>query len=102
MNTPFRLSRRTLAKSGQNLSQLHLNERKYAVNCKYDGEKGSAISHFLGRAIRTSIPNSWTRQIDWQKQIELQGEDIEGFKRSRELSEENSHLKKVKKSWFRI
>jgi len=66
-----------LDKSGQNLSQLHLKERIYAVNCQENGEKGSAISGFLGRAIRTSILNSWTRQIDWWKQIELRSGEIE-------------------------
>ena len=40
-------------------------------------KRGWAISRFLGRATRTSIPNSWTRQIDWRKLIELRSEEIE-------------------------
>ena len=31
----------------------------------------------MGRATRTAIPNSWQRSIDWRKQIELRGEEIE-------------------------
>ena len=49
----------------------------YAVNCQENGEKGSATSRFLGRATRTSLPNSWKRYIEWRKQIELHGEEIE-------------------------
>ena len=66
-----------LDKKGQNISQLHLNELIYAVNCQENGEKGSATSRFLGRATRTSLPNSWNRQIERRKQIELRGEEIE-------------------------
>ena len=50
-----------LDKNGQNLSQLPLDKYLYAVNCKEDGEKGSAMSSFMGRAPRTAIPNSWQR-----------------------------------------
>ena len=66
-----------LDKNGQNLSQLLLNECTYAINCKEDGEKGSAMSRFMGRATSTSIPNSWQRSIDWRKQVELRSEEIE-------------------------
>ena len=66
-----------LEKNGQNLSQLLLNKSIYSVNCKEDGEKGSAISRFMEIATRTSIPNSWLRQIGLQKQLELLSEEIE-------------------------
>ena len=66
-----------LDKKGQNLSQLHLNELIYKMNGQENGEKGSATSCFLGRATRASLPNSWSRQIEWRKQIELRGEEIE-------------------------
>ena len=46
-------------KNGKKLSQLFLNECLYTVNCKEDGEKGSAMSRLMGRATRTAIPNSW-------------------------------------------
>ena len=74
-------SRKTLKeildKNGQNLSQLLLNESIYAINCKEDVKKGSVISRFMARATRTSIPNSWQCSIDWRKEIDLHGEEIE-------------------------
>ena len=47
------------------------------MNGQEKGEKGSATSRFLGRATRTSLPNSWKRQIEWRKQRELRREEIE-------------------------
>ena len=77
-----------MATNGKNLSQLHLNEYIYAVNCKEDGEKGSSMSRFMGRATRTAIPNSWQRSIDRRKQFELRGEGIEQrVKKKNALSE---------------
>ena len=67
-----------LAKSGSNnMSQTELNERLYALNCVEQGEQGSAMSRFLGRATRTMIPNSLRRAIDWRRQIMRRGELIE-------------------------
>ena len=59
------------------MSQTDLNEHLYALNCLEDGEKGSAMSRFMGRATRTMIPNSLRRAINWRKQIQLRGEQIE-------------------------
>ena len=67
-----------LAKSEtKNISQTELNERLYALNCVEQGEQGSAMSRFLGRATRTMIPNSLRRAIDWRRQIQRRGEQIE-------------------------
>ena len=35
------------------------------------------MSRFMGRATRTMIPNSLRRAIDWRKQIQLRGEQVE-------------------------
>ena len=35
------------------------------------------MSRFMGRAIRTMIPNSLRRAIDWRRQIQLRGEQVE-------------------------
>ena len=59
------------------MSQTDLNEHLYALNCLEDGEKGSAMSRFMGRATGTMIPNSLRRAINWRKQIQLCGEQIE-------------------------
>ena len=67
-----------LAKSEtKNMSQTELNERLYALNCVEQGEQGSAMSRFLGRATRTMIPNSLRRAIDLRRQIQRRGEQIE-------------------------
>ena len=66
-----------LAKSEtKNMNQTDLNERLYALNCIEQGEQGSAMSRFLGRATRTMIPNSLRRAIDWRRQIQRRGELI--------------------------
>ena len=41
----------------KNMSQTTLNKHLYALNCLEQGEQGSAMSRFLGRATRTMIPN---------------------------------------------
>ena len=51
----------------KNMSQITLNEHLYALNCLEDGERGSPMSRFMGRATRTMIPNSLCRVIDWRK-----------------------------------
>ena len=35
------------------------------------------MSRFMGRATRTMIPNSLLRAINWRKQIQLRGEQVE-------------------------
>ena len=42
----------------------------------------------MGRATRTAIPNSWQRSIDWRKQIELCGEEIETRAKKKERNVE--------------
>ena len=61
----------------KNMSQTTLNEHLYAIICLEDGERGSPMSRFMGRATRTMIPNSLRRAIDWRKQIQLRGEQVE-------------------------
>ena len=41
------------------------------------GGVGSPSSRFLGRGIRTSIPNSLDRSVNWDKLIELRGVEHE-------------------------
>ena len=45
----------------KNMSQTTLNEHLYAINCLEDGERGSAMSRFMGRLTRTMISNSLRR-----------------------------------------
>ena len=59
------------------MSQTTLNEHLYALNCLENGEQGSAMSRFMGRAACTMIPNSLRRAIDWRRQIQLRGEQVE-------------------------
>ena len=63
-------------KKNKNMSQTPLNEHLYAINCLEDGERGSPMSRFMGRATRTMIPNSLRRAIHWCKQIQLRGEQV--------------------------
>ena len=71
----------------KNINQQTLNEHLYAVNCLEDGERGSPMSSFMGRATRTMIPNSLRRDIDWRKQIQLCGKQIERRVQKRERTE---------------
>ena len=48
----------------KNMSQTTLNEHLYIINCLEDGERGSPMSRFMGRATRTMIPTSLRRAID--------------------------------------
>ena len=71
----------------KNMSQTTLNEHLYALNCLENGEQGSAMSRFLGRATRTMIPNSLRRAIDWRRQIQLRGEQVEKRVKKRDRTE---------------
>ena len=71
----------------KNMSQTTLNEHLYALNCLENGEQGSAMSRFMGRATRTMIPNSLRRAIDWRRQIQLRGEQVEKRVRKRGRTE---------------
>ena len=57
-----------------NLSQLLLDEQIFAVNSKEDGETGSNNTRFYGRGVRSGLPNSWERFVDWQRDIQRRGE----------------------------
>ena len=46
-----------------NLSQLLLNEQIFTVNCK------DRMARFYGRGVRSGLPNSWERFVDWQNDI---------------------------------
>ena len=71
----------------KNMSQTTLNEHLYAINCLENDEQGSAMSRFMGRATRTMIPNSLRRAIDWRRQIQLRGEQVEKRVRKRGRTE---------------
>ena len=60
-----------------NTSQTTLNEQLYALNCLEQGEQGSAMSRFMGRATRTVIPNFLRHVIDWHRHIQFRGEQVE-------------------------
>ena len=50
-----------------NLSQLLLDEQIFALNSREDGEPGSNNTRFFGRGVRSGLPNSWDRFVDWQE-----------------------------------
>ena len=58
----------------ENLSQLMLDEQIFAVNSKDDGITGSNNTRFYGRGIRSGLPNSFERFVDWQQDIKRRGE----------------------------
>ena len=62
-----------LHKNG-NLSQLMLDKQIFAVNAKDDGVTGSNNSRFYGRGVRSGLPNSLDRFVDWKQDIEKRGE----------------------------
>ena len=62
-----------LHKNG-NLNQLMLDEQIFAVNAKDDGVTGSNNTCFYGRGVRSGLPNSLDRFIDWKQEIEKRGE----------------------------
>ena len=66
------------------MSQLQLSELVYAVNGREDGDKGSAMTRFIGRGTRSNLPNSWNRLVDWRQQLEMKGEERETRVRKKE------------------
>ena len=44
------------------------------MNSKEDGITGSNNTRFYGRGIRTGLPNSFKRFVDWQQDIKRRGE----------------------------
>ena len=63
-----------ILRKNNSLTQVELKEHIYAINCKEEGETGSATTSFMGRGTRTGLPNSWERFVDWQEQIKKRGE----------------------------
>ena len=56
-----------------------LDEQIFAVNSKEDGETGSNNTRFYGRGVRSGLPNSWERFVDWQLDIQRRGEIKEKY-----------------------
>ena len=63
-----------ILKKNGHLSQLMLDEQVFAINAKEDGITGSNNSRFYGRGVRSGLPNSLDRFIDWKQEIEKRGE----------------------------
>ena len=63
-----------ILKKNGNLSQLMLDEQVFAINAKEDGITGSNNSRFYGRGVRSGLPNSLDRFIDWKQEVEKRGE----------------------------
>merc|ERR1712131_73741 len=63
-----------ILKKNGHLSQLMLDEKVFAINSREDGVTGSNNSRFLGRGIRSGLPNSLDRFIDWKEDIKKKGE----------------------------
>ena len=51
-----------------------LEEQIFAVNSKDDGINGSNNTRFYGRGIRSGLPNSLEKFVDWQQDIKRRGE----------------------------
>ena len=56
----------------------------YAVNCREDGDKGSAMNRLIRRGTRNYLPNSWYRSVDWKQQIEMREDEREKRVRKKE------------------
>ena len=63
-----------ILKKNGHLSQLMLDEQVFAINSREDGVTGSNNSRFFGRGIRSGLPNSLDRFIDWKEDIRKRGE----------------------------
>ena len=63
-----------ILKKNGHLSQLMLDEQVFAINAREDGVTGSANSRFFGRGIRSGLPNSLDRFIDWREDVRKRGE----------------------------
>ena len=62
-----------LNRSGR-LSELQLHEIMFLINAREQpGGVGSPSSRFLRRGVRTGIPNSLDRSVNWDRMIELRG-----------------------------
>ena len=54
------------------MSQLQLREMIFCSNSREQEEgQGSPISGFLGHGVRTGLPNSVNRDIDWNYLMEI-------------------------------
>ena len=69
-----------LNRSGR-LSELQLHEIMFLINAREQpGGVGSPSSRFLRRGVRTGIPNSLDRSVNWDRMIELRGVEHENSK----------------------
>ena len=60
-----------MKRSGR-LSELQLHELLYCINAReQQGGACSPLSRFLGRGVRSSIPNSLDRSVNWQKLMDI-------------------------------
>ena len=57
-----------LKKSSGKLTQLDINEMVFALNSK-ETDTGSNLLRFIGRGLRTHIPNSLDRSVDFKELI---------------------------------
>ena len=78
-----------------NLSPLLSDEQIFAVNSKEDGETGSNNTRFYGRGVRSGLPNSWERFVDWRVDIQRRGE----IKEKRFLKKERMVGKRNLQHW---
>ena len=51
-----------------------LDEQIFAIIAKDDGMTGSNNSRFYGRGVRSGLPNSLDRFLDWKQEVEKHGE----------------------------
>ena len=63
-----------------------LDKQIFAVNSKDDGITGSNNSRLYGRGIRSGLPNSLDRFVDWKEDIKKRGE----IKQQRYLKKERT------------
>ena len=67
-----------LKKSGSSLSQLQLDELIFEVNAREEqGNKGSALIRFMGRGLRTKLPNSVDRSVNFRDLIKRRKDERE-------------------------
>ena len=67
-----------LKKSGSSLSQLQLDELIFEVNAREEqGNKGSALTRFMGRGLRTKLPNSVDRSVNFKDLIKKRKDERE-------------------------
>ena len=57
------------------LTQLQLRERVFCTNSReQEGGQGSPVSRFLGHGVRTGLPNSVDRNLNWAHLMEIRAQ----------------------------